>query len=325
MKAWDQLTERGKYRRLRTLAGNALEAYPLNVRRLSFVGGFTNAIYKVEADEGRFALRIDYMQDHTDENAQVELEWLAALSAETDLDVCRVVPASDGRRSVYAGAPGVPGQRRSVVFEWVPGRPLGDGLTPARYHQLGILSAQLHLHGARFEPPIRPMPWDRVFYWPSDFDPVVYDKPEHADHFHGDRMTIMERALATVSPAFARLDPANAQILHGDLHPWNVHVTRKRMIAFDFEDVMWGDRVQDVAITLFYERDHPAYEDLRAAFTEGYSAVAPWPETYAGEIEHFMAARTLMFVNFTLNIDSDLDEFYPKFFARLRAFLDDWA
>ena len=62
----------------------------------------------------------------------------------------------------------------------------------------------------------------------------------------------------------------------------------------------------------------------RAAFTEGYSAIAVWPEAYAGEIEHFMAARTLMFVNFILNIGSDIDEFYPAFFSRLEAFLEAW-
>lgn len=325
MKPWEELTERGKYRRLRPLAVAALEAYPLDVARLSLVGGFTNAIYRVDAVEGRFALRIDYMQDHTDENARVELEWVAALGEETDLDVCRVVAAKDGSHSVYAGAAGVPGERRCVLFEWIPGRPLAEAMTPERYHQLGVFSAQLHLHGARFEPSLRPMPWDEVFYWPEEFDPIVYDKPEHAHHFSGNRMKTMERALTVVGGAFGKLDPADAQVLHGDLHPWNVHVKRNRMIALDFEDVMWAHRVQDVAITLSYERDHPGYDDLRAAFTEGYSAIAPWPETYPGEVEHFMAARTLMFVNFILNLGSDPAEYYPRFFSRLEAFLEAWA
>ena len=324
MRAWEELTERGKFRRLRTLAGAALDSYELVPQRLSFVGGFTNAIYRVDASEGTFALRIDYMQDHTDENAQVELEWLAALEADTDLDVCRVVPARDGRVAVHAAAPGVPGERRCVLFEWIPGKPLDEALTPERYHQLGVLSAQLHLHGARFEPSIRPMPWDKVFYWPEEFDPVVYDQPENLHHFSGNRMEVMDKALAIVNDAFVKLDPAEAQVLHGDLHPWNVHIKGKRMIAFDFEDVMWGNRVQDIAITLFYERDQPGYADLRSAFTEGYSAIASWPENYEGEIEHFMAARTLMFVNFILNIGSDVEEFYPAFFRRLEAFLDAW-
>lgn len=325
MKAWDDLTERGKYRRLRPLAAAALESYALDVQRISFVGGFTNAIYRVDAAEGTFALRIDYMQDHTDENAQVELEWVAALGAETELDVCRVVPSNDGRLTVYAGAPGVPGERRCVLFDWIPGKPLDADLTQDRYRQLGVLSAQLHLHGARFEPSMRPMAWSKVFYWPEEFDPVVYDRPEHSKHFTGNRRQIMEKALAVAGRAFDRLDPAEAQVLHGDLHPWNVHVVGKRMIALDFEDVMWGNRVQDVAITLFYERDQPGYAELRAAFTEGYSAIAPWPEAYEGELEHFMAARTLMFANFILNIGSDIDEFYPAFFARLEGFLESWA
>lgn len=325
MKPWEELTERGRYRRLRPMAMAALDAYSLQVHRLSFVGGFTNAIYRVDAAEGTFALRIDYMQDHTDENAQVELEWVAALAAETDVDVCRVVPDKRGRRSVYAGAQGVPGERRCVLFEWIPGKPLAEELTPQRYHQLGVLSAQLHLHGARFAPSIRPMAWDTIFYWPEELDPVTYDRPENARFFTGNRMDIMNRAIGATTRAFGKLAQAETQVLHGDLHPWNVHVTGKRMIALDFEDVMWGHRVQDVAITLFYERDQPSYADLRAAFTEGYAAIAPWPETYVGEIEHFMAARTLMFVNFILNIGSDVDEYYPSFFRRLEDFLAAWA
>ena len=325
MKAWEELTERGKFRRLRPLAETALREYDLDVRRISFVGGFTNVIFRVDADQGTFALRIDYMQDHTDVNVAVELEWLAALTAETDIDVARVLPARDGGPFVYAGAPGVPAERRCVLFEWIPGKPLADGASPERFHQLGVLSAQLRLHGARFKPKHRPMAWDRVFYWNEEFDPVVYDRPEHAHHFTGRRMGVMEEALEVAGQAFHRLDQDALQVLHGDLHPWNVHVKGRRMIALDFEDVMWAHPVQDVAITLFYGRDDPQYGEQRAAFAEGYSAIAPWPESYPGEIEHFMAARTLMFVNLVLNIGSDIEEFYPGFFKRLEDFLEAWG
>lgn len=310
---------------MRPLAEAALHEYDIAVRRISFVGGFTNAIYRVDAANGTFALRIDYMQDHSDENVQVELEWLAALNAETDLDVAAVVPTRSGELSVYAGAHGVPEARRCVLFEWIPGKPLADGASPERFHQLGMLSAQLRLHGEGFRPTHRPMAWDRVFYWDEAVDPLVYHLPENAHHFTGNRMEVMERSLTVVREAFARLDQAELQVLHGDLHPWNVHVKGRRMIALDFEDVMWAHPVQDVAITLFYRRSEPGYEEMRAAFIDGYGAIAPWPESYPGEVEHFIAARTLMFVNFVLNIGSDVGEFYPGFFKRLEEFLETWA
>lgn len=97
------------------------------------------------------------------------------------------------------------------------------------------------------------------------------------------------------------------------------------MILFDFEDVAWGHPVQDVAITLYYEQRDPRYADLRAAFRDGYETVARWPERDAGEIDHFIAARTLMFVNFVLNIAGDPEEFYSAAFPRLERFVEAWS
>lgn len=306
------------------MATEALRHYPITPTSMRLVGGFTNVIFRIDTATSTYALRVDYLQDHTDEDVAVELDWLVALE-ESDLDVCRVVPATSGERSVYAAATGVPEPRRCVLFEWIPGRPLAEDLTPPRYEQLGRLSASLHIAGKDYQPPHQPMAWDKVFYWQEPSDPVVYHLPEHAHHFAGGRMDILERAIDAVTPAFGRLDPKRAQIIHADLHPWNVHVARSRMIALDFEDVAWGHRVQDIAITLFYERDHPEYADLRAAFETGYRQVAPWPVEYEWQLETFMAARTIMFVNFMLNLGEDPKEFYERAFPRLERFLERFA
>lgn len=325
MKPWSALTDAGQIRRLRPLALAALGSFPVNPVRLRLIGGFTNVIFRVDTATGPYALRVDLHQDHSDADVENELAWLAALATETDLDVCRFVPARSGERYVYAEAAGVPGARRCTLFEWIPGRPLDDSLTPAGYHQLGRLSAGLHLHGATFDPPHPPLTWDRVFYWPEEVDPVVIFNPELAHHFEDGRRQILDRAITAAETAFTRLDPTGAQLIHGDLHPWNVHRYRSRLIAFDFEDVTWGHPVQDVATTLFYERNHPTYNELRVAFEEGYRTVAPWPVSYEGELEHFMAARSLMFVNYVANLRDDPSDFYATVFPRLGRFLADWV
>ncbi len=325
MRDWDTLTEAGQIRRLRALAAGALSEFPIEPIGLRLVGGFTNVIFRVDTPDGPYALRIDLHQDHSDEHVDIELAWLDALSRETDLDIVRFVPARDGRRYVHASAPDVPGNRRCALFEWVPGRPLGNGPTEIGYHRLGELSAALHLHGAGFTPPHPPMAWDRVFYWAEDVDPVVIFDPEMAHYFAGGRKQILDRSIAAVEGAFASLDPAEVQVIHGDLHPDNVHTYRNRLIAFDFEDVTWGHRVQDVAITLFYERNRPEYADLRAAFETGYRSIAPWPVTYDGELEHFMAARTISFVNYVANLLDDPSDYYDIAFPRLEGFLSAWA
>jgi Ser/Thr protein kinase RdoA (MazF antagonist) len=325
VKAWDLLTESGQMRRLRRLAERALEAFPIEPVRLRLVGGFTNVIYRVDTAAGPYAIRVDLHQDHSDADVDNELAWLEAIAADTTLEAAKPVLARDGSRYVYAAADGVPGPRRCVLFEWIPGGPLADRLSEDGYHALGRLSAGLHLHGAGFVPPHRPLTWDRVFYWPEEVDPVVVFKPEMQQYLGQGRRQILDQAIEVVERAFARLPAGEAQVTHGDLHPWNVHTYRNRLIAFDFEDVTWGHRVQDVATTLMYERSHEAYPDLRAAFEEGYRAVAEWPVQYAGELEHFMAARSLMFVNYVANLRDDPSDYYEVVFPRLRRFLAKWA
>lgn len=303
----------------------ALDEYPIGPIRLRLVGGFTNVLFPVDTPDGPYALRIDLHQDHSDEHLDIELAWLDALAHETDLDVVRFVPARDGHRYVYTSAPGVPGARRCVLFDWVPGKILGANPTETGYRRLGELSAGLHLHGSEFTPPHPPMAWDRVFYWDEAVDPVVIFDPEMGHYFAGGRRDILDRSIAAVEGAFARLNPADAQVIHGDLHPDNVHTDRNRLIAFDFEDVTWGHRVQDIAITLFYERDRSNYADLRTAFENGYRTVAPWPVTYDGELEHFMAARTISFVNYVANLHDDPSTYYDIAFPRLERFLDTWT
>ncbi|MEN8040874.1 MAG: phosphotransferase [Actinomycetota bacterium] len=325
MRAWADLSEAGQFRRLRPLAIAALERYGVEPLRLRLVGGFTNVIFRVDAKDGPYALRVDLHRDHSDNDVDIELSWLAALGTDTDLDIARFVPAEDGSRYVHASTPGVPGERRCVLFRWIPGRCLGDDPTEDGYNKLGRLSAMLHVHGTDFVPPHTPLTWDKVFYWPEDVDPVVVFDADRAHYLNDGRRETLDRSIAVVEEAFARLDPSGAQVIHGDLHPDNVHVYRNRLIGFDFEDVTWGHRVQDVAVTLFYERNHARYGDLRAAFEEGYRSVAPWPVTYEGELEHFMAARTIMFVNYVANLQDDPSDYYKVAFSRLSEFLTAWG
>lgn len=325
MKEWESLTERGQIMRLRSLGEAALAQYSMVPRRLRLVGGFTNVIFRVDTDHGPYALRVDLHQDHSDEDVEIELAWLQSLAGTSNLDTVRVVPTRNAQHYVHATGIGVPGTRRCVLFQWVPGRCLGDDPTVAGYHRLGQMSAGLHLHGENFNPPHQPLTWDKVFYWPQEVDPVVVFDPDRAHYLADGRREILDLSIAQVESAFSKLVHGEAQVIHGDLHPDNVHVYRNRLIGFDFEDVTWGHRVQDIAITLFYERNHPGYRDFRKAFEEGYRSCADWPVSYEGELEHFMAARTIMFINYVANLQNDPSDYYRIAFPRLERFLETWS
>ena len=320
VKPFDQLTERGRLRRLRSVAAAALDDYQIDVQRLSLIGGFVNALYRVDTSDGPLALRVDLMGEHSDSDAEIELEWLEALAGH--VNVGAPIRTVDDALYTHARADGVPDARRCVLFSWVPGGPLADRMSPALFEQYGRLSAQLHVHGADHRPSRRPMVWDRVHYFPEAVDPIVYHLPENTAMYPEGGLEVVERARAIVEPRLASI--TERQIVHGDLHVWNVHARRGEVWALDFEDIMWASRAQDIAISLYYLDDRPDRNELIGAFRRGYEALAEWP-TDDAELATYMAARRLMFVNYVFNIEMpDRREFVAGAVTKLEAYLQSY-
>ena len=318
VKPFDQLTERGKLLRLRSVALAALADYDVEVRQLSLIGGFVNALYRVDTPHGPLALRVDLMQEHSDIDAELELEWLEALAGHVNVGV--PIRTTGGALYTHARAEGVPESRRCVLFSWVPGGPLADRISPALFERYGRLSAQLHVHGADHRTSRTPMVWDKVHYFPEEVDPVVYHLRENAPMYPEGGLEVVERARSIVEERLASV--IDRQIVHGDLHIWNVHARRDEVWALDFEDIMWASRAQDIAISLYYLDDRSDRDELIGAFRMGYEQIAEWP-TDDAELGTFMAARRLMFVNYVFNIAvPDRQEFLARAVERLQSFLD---
>ena len=321
MKTWDQLTERGRLRRAKGVAVAALERYPVEVLGLRLIGGFTNALYRVDTPDGPLAMRVDLMQEHSDADADIELGWLEALASDRVVNVSAPIRTSDGELYTHATAPGVPGSRRCTLLTWVPGRALADRVEPRHFEAYGTMSALLHRHGARHQPPHRPMAWDRVFYYPEAVDPVVWNRPENAALLPAGGVAVVDEAIEIIQSTFDAIPDSDRQVVHGDLHLWNVHVRRNELWALDFEDIMWATPGQDIAITLYYVDEGAERQGLIEAFRRGYEAVAPWP-THELELDVFMAARRTMFVNFVFNIDlPDREAFLERSIPKLAAFV----
>jgi Ser/Thr protein kinase RdoA (MazF antagonist) len=229
------------------------------------------------------------------------MDWLAALARDTDLSVPRPLPARDGSLVVEAGAGGVPEARLCEVFSWVDGRNLAEGISSVNISRLGELMAGLHAHALTYHPPseFSLLRFDRVFRFP---EPVVLLDETFSPLFPAARRVVYEKAIAWAQESIDRLKASGEpmRIIHGDLHQWNVRNKRGVLSPIDFEDLMLGWPVQDIATTLYYF-DFKNYTDLRTAFREGYTRHSPWPERRAGELDSFIAARGLGLANFILN------------------------
>jgi Ser/Thr protein kinase RdoA (MazF antagonist) len=300
-KSWRELTCRGQALRLRRLALKALEQYDLPVARLRLITNSFNGIFRVDTITGaKHILRVTLPEgSHGMDSVRGEMVWLAALSRDTDLRVPRPVASRTGELVVQAGCEGVPEPRLCAIFGWVPGTNLAKHLTVTNLHKLGRLSAQLHAHAANWKHDLRLLRYDKVFPF---LEPVVLFQDEYRRLFPPKRRVVYEQAIQWAQTAIDRLKASGEpmRVIHNDLHQWNVRVFRGVLAPIDFEDLMWGWPVQDIATTLegFFDRED--YEELRTAFRQGYTSRSPWPERYPGEVDAFIAARGVGLVNFIL-------------------------
>jgi Ser/Thr protein kinase RdoA (MazF antagonist) len=303
MKPYRNLTELGQARRLRPLALNALQQYDLDVARLRLVSNDMNGIFRLDTSRGeKYILRVTLPEGgHTLDHVAAEMDWLRALARDTDLSVPRPLAARDGTLVVEAQAPGVPQPRLCAVFSWVPGTDLAEHTSPTNLAKLGVLMARLHTHALIYRPPagLDLLRYDRVFHFP---EPVIMFEERFSDLFPPDRLIVFQEAIDWVQAAIDRLKGSGEpmRILHNDLHQWNVRIWRGRLSPIDFEDLMWGWPVQDIATTLYYFLDPDIFSTMRNAFQEGYTRICPWPERYPGEIGAFLAAQSLGMANFIL-------------------------
>jgi Ser/Thr protein kinase RdoA (MazF antagonist) len=323
MRDFNTLTNRGRARRLRQLALVALAQYPLEVARVRLITNEFNGIFRVDTPDDKYVLRVCRAAQTEGGRDQLwsEMAWLAALREEPSLEVPEPVATRDGELVVTAHVDGVPEPRHCAVFSWLPGRDLDAQLTPENVAQLGALAARLHRQAASWEPPagFSIVRYNRVL--PAFEEALLFD-PEFADVLPPERRDVFMAAAARVEEAINRLQASGEpmRVIHGDLHRWNVKVFRGRLSPFDFEDLIWGWPVQDIAISLYYFHGEPEYATLRAAFRQGYETVAPWPERYEGEIDRFIAGRSLVLANGLLQ-DPDLEwqAEVPRYFQRTEA------
>jgi len=320
LQQYHNLTMRGQARRLRHLALSALDQYDLDVTRLSLVTNSFNGIFRVDTRAGnRYVLRVTLPEGgHNRGHVAAEMAWLAALARDTTLSVPRPIPARNGALVVEGSAPGVPEPRLVEVFTWVPGVNLARHLTPRNVTRLGRLMAELHAHALTFEPAegLSLLRYDRLFPF---LDPILLFDDAYTALIPPERRHVFQQARDWAQSALDRLAACEEpmRILHNDLHQWNVRIYRGVLSPIDFEDLMWGWPVQDIATTLYYFIDREDYPAQLKAFHAGYTSLSPWPERFPGEINAFIAARALDMANFIFQkTHMEQRKAAPEFLAR---------
>jgi Ser/Thr protein kinase RdoA (MazF antagonist) len=286
------------------LAKRVLQRYPFEVRDVSHLATHSNVMYRVVTDDGRqLVLRVGSTKANSRTNIEYEVAWLAALNLDTDLEVVHPIPTGYGGLIVEADDPDPENDdtRPCVLFSWIPGAPLGDGAGDFGYRLLGRMCALLQKHGSTFNPPgVEGMRhWDRIFYYDPELAPVIIEDSRFDHVFSvGVRRIIASAGSIAADVLQETWTSGDPQVVHGDLHEWNVHVVGTRMYAFDFEDVMLATPAQDVSVCLYSSRAGMRAGNVTLAFRRGYEEIAPWPIQSKRQLDGLHAARQIMLMNY---------------------------
>lgn len=300
MKEYSDLSQTGRLRRLHALAMLALKNYDLDQQRLDYYGWYTNLLYCVTTAPGeRFILRLAAPGWRELVDLRSEALWLEALARDTPMVVPRIVPTRSGEYVQPMSIPGIPRVWNASLMHWVPGRSLKYYLTKSNLEMMGVLFAQLHLHGKVWNPP--PGFTTRHFeHWLSRGEENLIIQ-EHASptllELPKEQRSLLERMHRHVELAYAQADCCDLRIIHCDLWHENIKLHKGTLVPLDFEDTTWGFRSHDIAMAmldLLEATDEARYADLLAAFQRGYTTHLPWP---AEPIEPFQIGRLLWKIN----------------------------
>lgn len=268
MRAWNELTRNGQVARLRPLARQASSWYALAPRRLRVLSHGENTTWRLDADEGRFVVRVHREGYQTRETIESELLWLDALNRD-GVRAPVALAARDGSRVQAVGG------RLCVVFRWIDGRFATDRTVDRAFRRIGALLATLHAHAAAWR---RPEGFTRQI-WDADgllgrnwTDPLAV--PGLEDH----ERDVLAEARRRCRAAIAREDRSRFGLIHADLHRWNVLWRRGEPRPIDFDDSGFGYHLHDLVIVRRSIGSGAQQERRWDSVLEGYASVGVPPD-----------------------------------------------
>ena len=297
-----------------------LSHYPIEVKSAVSINYEYNATLKVETTDGQlFALRINTNSPRTPENLSAEIAWVNFLASNGKVNVPRPIGNREG--SFHTSIFHEPSQRtlHCVLYSWLVGEELGDEPTVEQLKALGAAMATMHFSSTNFKLP-------EGSHLPSFLDPMW----ETEDFLLGDKSVLdpsarnlIAQAMDVIRSQTIRLFSANkSQIIHADLHGWNVMWNDGVLSVFDFDDCGIGIPLQDLAIASYYLDTQEQIEAIK----EGYLSIAPLPEHTERDMQMLLLQRRIILLNYlyeTSNLEhrSMIPEYQEETLRRIRKFL----
>jgi len=304
------------------VANKALDFYSLDIKEVALINNEYNATFKVVTKDGtNFALRVNVNSPRTIENLQAEIAWVNFLADDARVEVPHPISTSNGKYFVTVPNTFDGKELKCVLYSWLEGEELGDEPTPEQIRSLGSAMATLHVSSKDFQLPAgAELPNFKDPMWETE-DFLLSSKSV----LDPEAKSLIAQALAVIESEIDELYRQNTQqIIHADLHGWNVMWHDGKVAVFDFDDCGFGLPIQDLATSIYY-LDTPEQD---AALKEGYSSVAALPEYSESQMQMFMIQRRIVLLNYlyeTLNEEhrAMIPEYLEESLRRITKFLSE--
>ena len=309
------------------LAKLALSRYKGSFPSMTFYTKETSTIFKVvDSHKKEYALKIYDEEANHEADTQIEVFLLEEINRKSSLSVAQIIANQAGEKITHIKDSHSGSTRRVILTRWLAGTDFKENESEQAFVELGKLTGELHLILKELSLPVDLIPkkWDQVFYFRKE--EATYREESHRNKVSESFSELMDFAIPWLEKELKRMyHLEEPQLLHGDLNPWNVKSVEGKLSILDFEDAIWGPRIHELAIMLYYYRNHPRFplEVVKNCITDGYREVNPIGELVDRDIEILMTARLVNFLNHVLLLDGDYQKFIDQGLSRLRMFLRD--
>lgn len=307
IRPYQELTYRGRLRRIRQLAATALPGFGIGQARFDLLRQAGNTLFRVrtadlpaaQAPDGLFEpdqylLRVHEPGYQEPEAIELELSWMAAMRRQAGLPVQEPIATIYGGWLLSLEVPGVPGRRNCSLLRWIKGRLLKAHIRPHHLRAQGRLLAQMHCFSAQWHPAAgrskRKFDWDGLFQNDVGSGMTNAAAWELLTPLHRQAFSFVAGRMRQVMDDWGQGTEVFG-LIHGDMAvDANLLFWHGEARAIDFDDSGFGYWVFDLAVALDACWDRPDYPRFRQALLDGYAEFRALPREQAEQIELFLAA-----------------------------------
>jgi len=290
-------------------AREMLAGYDLSEVEVKCINYEFNATFSVVTGAGdKYALRINVNSTRTLENMHGEIEFVNFIARVPGLKVPR--PVANSRDSYISSIHHAESGKEisGILYTWLEGEEIGDEPTHDQLIEVGAAMAKMHQSSRQFKPSqAAQLPTFSDWLWGTE-DFLLSDK----SLLTPEQFAAIKSAVEIIEADTRDLFAANpTQVIHGDLHGWNLMWHEGELFIFDFDDCGYGIPHQDIAITLYY-LDTPEQD---AAILEGYRSICELPTYTKAQMSSLLLQRRLILLNYLYETK------HPEHKAMLPAYL----